>query len=498
MTHIAEAPALNPARRYDVVIVGGGIGGMTAALRCAELGASVVVLEKGREQHYPCNTRYSGGIFHICLHPLTQPAGQLAELITNTTDGTVEPEIVDALAGTAARSMDWLREQGVRFIKASMQFQALAVAPPRPGQTGVLWEKGRGGDALLTTLEKRLNKLGHRVERGVRATHIRMQDNACCGVRAEAENGTVEFDARAVVLADGGFQSDTELAATHISPYAGKIVQRNAGTGTGDGLRMAVAAGAAAKGLGYGFYGHLLSLDVLKNDALWPYPTIDDVACTGILVDRQGHRFVDEGLGGVHAANVLARLEGLRDATAIFDQTIWDACRTTVWASTNPWLEKTGGTVVRASSVDELARLIDVDSTTLSQTISDYNRAVAANSFAGLTPARSMPVRAARAARPIMDPPFGAIKVVPGMTHTFGGVSIDMDGRVRTPAGTAIPGLYAVGSTTGGVEGGPLYGYVGGLSKAAIFGIRAAEHIMTDARPATGLTGPQHQIQVLS
>ena len=458
----------------DVLVVGGGLAGLTAALRCAQQDATVVVLEKGSDPHYPCNTRYSGGIYHLCRNFMSLPPKQLAEMIAQTTDGTVEKDLAEAMANDAERSIAWLRDQGIRFIKASIDFDGIVVAPPRPVRTGVLWEKGRGGDVLLGTLQDKLRALGQELKLGVRATHLRMQNGKCVGVQAETADGPLEFDCRAVVLADGGYQSNAEFTSTHISPHAASLYQRNAGTGTGDGLRMALDVGADSKGLDHGFYGHLLSLDVLKNDALWPFPTIDGVACAGIVVDGQGRRMADEGLGGVYVTNVVARSHNPQGAIAIFDDTIWNAAGKALGVTTNPWLERTGGTVFRAASLRALAPQIGVDPAALEQTVADYNNAIAANRAAQLTPARTV---TAKGVRPIADAPFGAIKLLPGMTYTFGGISIDVDGRVRTPAGATIPGLYAAGSTTGGLEGGPRFGYVGGLAKATIFGLRAAEHI---------------------
>jgi fumarate reductase flavoprotein subunit len=77
---------------------------------------------------------------------------------------------------------------------------------------------------------------------------------------------------------------------------------------------------------------------------------------------------------------------------------------------------------------------------------------------------------------PIAVAPFLAIPLCAGITYTMGGIRIDGDARVLREDGVAIPGLYAAGSTTGGIEGGPRIGYIGGLAKAAVFGLRAAEH----------------------
>jgi fumarate reductase flavoprotein subunit len=106
----------------------------------------------------------------------------------------------------------------------------------------------------------------------------------------------------------------------------------------------------------------------------------------------------------------------------------------------------------------------------LAGTVAEYNDAVRFNRLLTLLPERS------GAPRRIETPPFFAIPICAGITNTMGGIAIDGHGRVKRPDGSAIAGLYAAGGTTGGLEGGGALGYVGGLIKACVFGLRAAEH----------------------
>ena len=109
----------------------------------------------------------------------------------------------------------------------------------------------------------------------------------------------------------------------------------------------------------------------------------------------------------------------------------------------------------------------------LEATVAAYNAACRSGDFAALSPARSTDKAKPM---PIAKAPFVAIPACAGITYTMGGIRIDADARVLNEAGVPIPGLYAAGSTTGGIEGGPAIGYTGGLSTAAVFGFRAAEH----------------------
>jgi fumarate reductase flavoprotein subunit len=109
----------------------------------------------------------------------------------------------------------------------------------------------------------------------------------------------------------------------------------------------------------------------------------------------------------------------------------------------------------------------------LAATIVDYNDAVRFNRLVTLLPERS--TRSGAPLR-IETPPIFAIPICAGITNTMGGIAIDGQGGVRRPDGSAIAGLYPAGGTTGGLEGGGALGYVGGLTKACVFGLRVAEH----------------------
>ncbi len=132
-----------------------------------------------------------------------------------------------------------------------------------------------------------------------------------------------------------------------------------------------------------------------------------------------------------------------------------------------------GGTLHRADTIEALAEMAELPSEDLAAAVAEYNDAVRFNRLMTLLPERS-----ARSGMPrrIETPPFFAIPICAGITNTMGGIAIDGHGRVKRPDGLAIAGLYAAGGATGGLEGGGALGYVGGLIKACLFGLRVAEH----------------------
>ena len=464
---------MNTTKEFDCVVIGGGIAGLSVANRVAQQGLKVALLERGDDERYLCNSRYSGGVLHIACHNVQEAPESLYEVIMGATSGKAVPELARALAGNAARAVDWLQKEGARYIRVgNIVWQQHVLAPPRPLVAGLDW-RGRGPDVLLRQLVANLEKRDGVVYRGTAAAELMTEGERCVGVMASAAAGRIELRARAVVLADGGYQGNASYVGEHMGIDSTMVKQRGAGTGVGDGLRMARDLGAAFSELRY-FYGHMLSRDSFTNDKVWPYPQLDELGTVGIVVNDGGERFVDEGQGGVFVANTIARLANPLSTWAILDDAIWQGPGRTARIPANPNIEKAGGTIYRADTWAELAKQAGIDAPTLEVTVAAYNSAVAGGTTASLTPSRS---GAPIVPMPLVKPPFLAVPLCAGMTYTFGGMLTNADGQVLAQSGSPIPGLYAVGATTGGLEGGTGGGYVGGLIKGVCFGILTGEHI---------------------
>lgn len=468
----------------DVVVVGGGLAGLVAARRCAEFGRQVVVLEQGAGHDYLCNSRIATGMVNFAHSSPMQPQAELVDAIMADTEGHAEPALAEALAGTAGTAVTWLEKQGVTFVKRVVQGkESMMLSPPRSLEAGLDWQ-GRGCDRLLQILTQNLKAAGGEVHLKSRATSLVMHDGRCTGVTAETPAGKKSFETHAVVLADGGFQGNAEMVGRYICKHPEKLVQRSAGTGRGDAIRMAAAAGVKLVDMDR-FYGHLQSASAFNNPKLWPYPSLDGLAGAGILIGRNGLRVFDEGLGGVTLSNLIAALDDPLSLAVVFDAALWDSVGKNDVVPPNPFLPQAGAAIYAADNLETLAQKAGITAKALADTVTSYNTAVRDCACDRLDPPRTPGRRfgvirnssVRIPPRPIDQPPFYLVPICVGISCTLGGVAIDPHARALGNDGKPIAGLYAAGSTSGGIEGGPIAGYIGGLAKALCSGFLAAEHI---------------------
>jgi succinate dehydrogenase/fumarate reductase flavoprotein subunit len=202
---------------------------------------------------------------------------------------------------------------------------------------------------------------------------------------------------------------------------------------------------------------------------------LDTFVDEGILVDRSGNRFVDEGRGDVAVANELARSSDVNGAALIFDDAAWEAAKddaVSAFAKTpapNPWLLENQGGVFHHNTVEGLAKELGVNAFNLATALDRYNEAVKSGDAAAL------PVPRTGKTKPLRPPLYG-LKVVPGITFTMGGVLVNSRCEALDLEEKSIPGLYAAGDVIGGLMGGYRGGYTGGLIQAVVTGILAGEN----------------------
>lgn len=454
----------------DVLVVGAGIAGLSAARRAQQLGARVLVLEKSWDGPGG-NSRQSGAIFVASDLPHTTSPEVLYEQMMERTDGMARPDVVRAWAGNIARAFEFQVGEGAVYSGRGATYVPYRLQPPQPQALGRPW-RGAGPDVFLARLVDRIRGASGEVVTGARARQLLVEDGRVVGVEASTSDGIQQFRARSVVMADGGFQANRELMARYVT--TDYLVDGSA-LDTGDCLQMAMAIGAATTSMDV-FYGHCRVRDALVNPRLSPHPAPAAAIEAGLVVDGRGCRLTDEGAGTTLVAVEIAHSATPGDCWLIIDDEIWNgvaaagAKENVAELPLNPVLDDEGATVVVADSIPDLARRIPGGGMgDLEATVAAYRTALAAGQGPRLSPPRT------GAPASLNRPPFRAIPLIAGVYFTMGGVLVDGQARVLDEAERPIPGLFAAGGTMAGLMGGPRAGYAGGWGEASTFGLLAGE-----------------------
>ena len=483
-----------------VVVAGAGLSGLSAAISARETGARVLLLEKGSREDVGGNAAFSGGLFLFCYDgpddltsitrdfdpgmeadridaPPYTSAAYAAELMAMS-DGRADPRLVSTLAERSLDTVRWLVAKGVRFtfsrlLGAYVRDRVLHIPP---GQ--ILQSAGEGmsrGFDMIRPLLRHAERIGVEIRWCTPLAEVTRRDGRITGVAVG--DGREIVPAEAVVIACGGFQASRQLRRQHLGAAWETARLRGTRHSTGEGIMAALRAGA-------GEAGTWSSCHSAAVDPTMPSPQSSEASppfplhgfWLGVLINRDGERFVNEGPGPwvknySKMGRAIMRQPGC-EAFEIFDQRT--AKRVTD--------EFAGAAVpVTAPTVPALAERLGVCPDRLAHTLETFNRACDPGAeiaedrgTAGIDPPKS------HWAAPVDQPPFVAYHAVAGLTFTFGGVRIDPAGRALGPDLAPVPGLYAAGEATGGL----FYGdYPGGaaLMRAAVFGRAAGRTAATEA-----------------
>ncbi len=435
----------------DVVVAGGGMAGLAAAVSCAEHGAEVELIEKADEPGG--SAALSGGLVW------TEPT--LDRLLERNPLG--DEQLNRILIENYDDSVSWLMDRGVEM------------SPPMTGLFGT----GRGRriqpdmKTFVATMLEAAAGAGVEVFTGQSLDSVLLDDAARVrGVRTRSATGFAERESRGVVLATGGFPANAEMLTRYVSPYADRLYPRCNPMSTGDGIEAGQRAGAASSSGMHAFYGHLLPAPPasVEPDDFIGLTQYYSIHC--LLVNKLGERFVDETEADEVNAQALAKQP---DALGfiVLDSRLAD--RVTAPAADgfpevdrHGEIRRVGGRVLEAETLEGLADEISSaggNGWRTAETVEQFNRLVS------VSPER-LPVPRAQRRQPVEEGPFVAVPVTPAVTFTEGGLRIDPSARVLDRSGRPIDGLYAAGGDGGGVYH---ERYAGGLSLSLVFGRVAGE-----------------------
>ena len=462
----------------DVVVIGAGGAGMTAAMTAADAGQKVVILES-QAMVGGNSARATGGMnaaktVYQDENEFDQAAGvektlataaekyadnetitalaktvseqwaayqanptgyfdsvELMELDTMVGGkGINDPELVKTLCEGTADAIDWLDENGITLHNVSSFGGASVKRIHRPvnaeGKTVSV------GSYMIPLLQENCEKAGVKMMLDTTATEILTDANgAAVGVKATGASGeTVTVNAKAVVLATGGFGANLDMVVKY-KPELKGFMTTNAPGIQGQGIEMAQAIGAAT----------------VDMDQIQIHPTVEANTAAliteglrgdgAVLINAEGKRFIDEvGTRDVVSAAEIAQTGSY--SWLVVDQAMVDAS-----SVIQGYIKK--GYTVTGETYEELGKAMGVDEAAFAETMNTWN---------GYVEAKNDPDFGRTSfANPLNNGPYYAIKVTAGVHHTMGGVTINSATEVLKEDGTVIPGLFAAGEVTGGVHG---------------------------------------------
>ncbi|WP_313822721.1 FAD-binding protein [Citricoccus sp.] len=444
----------------DLVVAGAG-GGLIAALRAAELGRSVLVVEANPRFKRGNNTSMStamipgaGSRWQREAGVADSPEDFVADVLKKT-GGTVDEELARALAGVSARLVEWMADHLQMPLSLVTDF-----AYPGHSQFRCHTVPGRSGSAMLDMLLARVNA-SELIDVLVpaRLEHVLLADDGSVrGVTVSSPDGTEEIPTRAVLLATNGYGANRELVREHLPEIAGATYYGSEES-TGDALRIGRELGAASAFLD-SYQGHAGLASPSAMLTTWA-----TVMHGGFLVNEAGQRYGDETMGYSEYARESVEHAAGR-SWIILDQRIYDACL--VFQDFVDVAESGG--IHWADDAASLAESCGIEPSGLVETVRQVQSIASA---AGVDPWG----RAAWEAP--VEGRLGAVFVEPALFHTQGGLAVDGHARVLSESATPITGLYASGGAAAGISGHGPSGYLAGNGLLPALGLPllAAEHV---------------------
>lgn len=445
---------------YDAVIIGSGGTGLSAAIQANELGMKVAVLEKEAELGGNTNRASSGmnaAETNVQLHHGV--IDNVADFYHETyKDGgrLNDKDMLGYFVYHTAPAIDWLADHGIKLDDITITGGMSKKRTHRPASMVPI------GGFLVKSLLEVVAKEDIPVFNKTKVTKLRRaEDGRINGVEVDADGITKIINAKAVILATGGFGASKEYMK-RFRPDLADYKTTNQPGATGDGLKLAEGVG-----------GELMQMDLVQvhptvqQDNPHVYLIGEAVRGEGaIMVNGEGKRFVNELNTRKICANAITALPE-HSAYLIFDQGIRDHVKAI------EFYDKVG-LVVHGDTIEDLAKNINVDPANLKETVDTWNKAVENHDDQEFNRTTGMD-------RGITKPGFFAIHIAPAIHYTMGGIHITPKTQVLDGNGDVIKGLFAAGEVAGGLHGN---NRVGGnsIAETIVFGRQAGQQVTLYAR----------------
>lgn len=417
------------AEKADVVIVGAGGAGLSAAITAHDLGKKVIVLEK--MPFVGGNTNRAAGGLNAAE---SKPQAKLGikdskeSMFQDTMKGGKNlnnPDLVRTLANNAADSVDFINGLGGDLTDVGMMAGASQKRSHRPTGGGFV------GAEVVKTLNKAATDRKITIIKMAHADEIVLKDGRVVGVKYHVKGKPEQtIDTKAVVIAAGGFSANQDMV-TKINPKLKGFATTNHPGATGDGIALGEKAGAAT----------------VDMNQIQTHPTVVPVkgemiteAVRGngaILVNKDGKRFINE----LQTRDVVSAAELEQKGKVgylLFDNDVRKSLK-----AIEAYIKK--GLVTEGKDLDELGKKLGIDGANLKATVAKYAKDQAAGKDTEFG-RKDLP-------RPLTQAPYYAVEVTPAVHHTMGGLKINTKAEVIDTKGNVIPGLFAAGEVTGGVHG---------------------------------------------
>ncbi|WP_295731250.1 flavocytochrome c [uncultured Limosilactobacillus sp.] len=441
---------------YDLIVIGAGGAGLTAAVQAHELGLTVAVLEKNAKVGGNTSRASSGmNAAETSVQARHHIADRMQDFYDETYQGggkLNDPAMLRQFVTHAPLAVEWLVQHGLPLDDLTITGGMTVRRTHRPASTAPV------GAYLVKGLQRLANDAGIHIITNAKVRRLLMSAGRVSGVQYTADdNHDHQLSSSAVVLTTGGFGASQKLIQRYRPDLANYRTTNQPGA-TGDGLVLARQVGA-----------QLMQLDLVQvhptvqQDQEHAFLIGEAVRGEGaILVNAQGQRFVDELATRRVVSNAITALPD-HHAYLIFDQQVRQRVQAIDFYDQI-------GLVKVGKTLDDLAGQLQL--TDLQTTINEWNQAVNQHSDQQFGRHTGM-------GTPLMQAPFYAIHVAPAIHYTMGGIHVDPMTRVLNANGQVIDGLYAAGEVTGGLHGN---NRIGGnsIAETVVFGRQAAMTIQRD------------------